>query len=204
MWVVKLGGSLYGSPELPSWLEALTASGGGRVVVVPGGGPFADQVRAAQRRWSFDDQTAHWMAISAMDQFGLMLCGLQPQLRAARERSGIQEVLAGGRVAVWLPSTLLAHDTTLVRDWSVSSDTLAAWLARECGARFLVLVKSVELNREVLTARHLSRQAVVDPVFADALVDGAFGVRVVGHRHYARLMSELRQGRPPGGCVVLH
>ena len=41
MRVVKLGGSLSGAPELKAWLAAL-AGAAGRVVLVPGGGPFAD------------------------------------------------------------------------------------------------------------------------------------------------------------------
>ena len=42
--VVKLGGSFAFSEHLRAWLEALTACAG-RVVIVPGGGPFADTRR---------------------------------------------------------------------------------------------------------------------------------------------------------------
>jgi len=143
------------------------------------------------------------MAILAMEQFGLMLCGLQPQLRAARDRPAIQEILAGGGVPVWLPGAMLIEDQTLPRDWSVSSDSLAAWLARQYRARFLVLVKSIEPDDETLRARALSRRGVVDASFADRLVAAPFGVRIVGSDRHARLMSALRQGRSPGGCVVL-
>ena len=44
-WVVKLGGSVASSPFLEDWLRTL-AGGGGRLVVIPGGGPFAEAVRA--------------------------------------------------------------------------------------------------------------------------------------------------------------
>ena len=44
--VVKLGGSVVRSPELDAWLDAL-AKGAGRIVVVPGGGALADEVRAS-------------------------------------------------------------------------------------------------------------------------------------------------------------
>ena len=63
--VVKLGGSFAGSVELPAWLDAL-ARCAGRVVVVPGGGPFAEAVRAAQPKMRFDDHAAHRMAVLAM------------------------------------------------------------------------------------------------------------------------------------------
>ena len=45
--VVKLGGSHAGSALLRPWLRAIEAAAG-RVVLVPGGGPFADAVRDAQ------------------------------------------------------------------------------------------------------------------------------------------------------------
>ena len=47
--VVKLGGSVVRSSELQSWLDAI-AQGAGRIVVVPGGGALADEVRAATAR----------------------------------------------------------------------------------------------------------------------------------------------------------
>ena len=72
MWVVKLGGSLCEqAPEtspLRDWLDLLVCEGAGRVVIVPGGGKFADAVRGAQAQWCFDDLTAHNMALLAMSQ----------------------------------------------------------------------------------------------------------------------------------------
>ncbi|HCC82688.1 MAG TPA: delta 1-pyrroline-5-carboxylate synthetase, partial [Methylophaga sp.] len=74
MYVVKLGGSLYHTAELKSWLTLLEQTAlNESVVIVPGGGPFADMVRQAQQLHKFDDQHAHHMAILAMAQYGLML-----------------------------------------------------------------------------------------------------------------------------------
>lgn len=81
MWVVKLGGSLAASDRLPDWLRSL--AGRSDLVLVPGGGPFADQVRAMQARWGFDDATAHHLALLAMEQFGRMLCALLAGLASA-------------------------------------------------------------------------------------------------------------------------
>jgi dihydroneopterin aldolase len=47
--VLKLGGSYAFSPFLKNWIDAI-ADCAGCVVLVPGGGPFADAVRAAQPR----------------------------------------------------------------------------------------------------------------------------------------------------------
>lgn len=50
--VVKLGGSNAGAPEMDIWLAALVESGW-PVVIVPGGGPFADFIRDVQPRLDF-------------------------------------------------------------------------------------------------------------------------------------------------------
>src|ERR1700741_4474814 len=67
--VIKIGGSCAFSLDLRRW-SAMVAACGGRAVVVPGGGPFADAVRAAQQRMKFDDAAAHHMAMLGMEQFG--------------------------------------------------------------------------------------------------------------------------------------
>jgi dihydroneopterin aldolase len=50
MWVVKLGGSLDAAGRLGDWARALAATPPSLrqpLLVVPGGGPFAHAVRAA-------------------------------------------------------------------------------------------------------------------------------------------------------------
>lgn len=138
--VVKLGGSLHDSPLLTDWLEAL-ARAGGRVVLVPGGGPFADTVRAAQGRLEFSDATAHRMALLAMEQYGLLLCDLNPGLRPAASPQAITDIVARGLTPVWLPAAMCRGVWDIPENWSVTSDSLAAWLAHHLGAESLALVK---------------------------------------------------------------
>ena len=59
--VQKLGGAQARGPWLRRWLDAIAAQPG-RVVVAPGGGPFADAVRAAQALVGYDDEAASSMA----------------------------------------------------------------------------------------------------------------------------------------------
>ena len=103
MWLVKLGGSLSYDPCIRTWLEALSTVGGGRVIIVPGGGPFADLVRDAQQHWEFDDEAAHRMALHAMQQNALLLAALCPALMPVESESDMRIVLSRGRTALWLP-----------------------------------------------------------------------------------------------------
>ena len=60
MIVIKLGGSLTHSKALINCLNKIELRYQGRaVIIVPGGGAFADQVRLAQQQWQFDEVTAH-------------------------------------------------------------------------------------------------------------------------------------------------
>lgn len=165
MWVLKLGGSLLGAPELQFWLDMLASQSEGRVVVVPGGGVFADAVREAQRVAGFDDVTAHHAALLAMDQYGLVLKALQPRLVTAASELEIAERFWQHRAIVWLPSAMSLADETIAKSWGVTSDSIAAWLAAKMGADRLVLVKH---------AGHLSASMPAALLSAAGLLDAAF------------------------------
>ena len=137
---MKLGGSYANSPLLRSWLAAVEAVAG-RVVLVPGGGPFADAVRAAQPVIGFDDEAADAMAMLAMEQFGLALCSLGTKLVLAESEGAIRAALERGSVPVWAPLAMVRSEADLPRSWGVTSDSLALWLARRLGAAALLLVK---------------------------------------------------------------
>ena len=112
-----------------------------RLLIVPGGGPFADAVRYVDRQFRLDAGTAHWMAVLAMDQYGHFLAS---RLRAAElvaDPAGIAAALLRGRLPVLAPSRWLRELDPLPHSWDVTSDSIAAWVAAMVGAQRLVLVK---------------------------------------------------------------
>lgn len=190
LWVVKLGGSIpRASPALLcAWLRMLTKQRERRVVVVPGGGEFADTVRSAQVSAGFDDATAHRMALLAMDQAAEMYRGLAGDARVATTDDEIAVALSERRVAVWAPFRMAGAAADIPACWEVTSDSLAAWLAGRIGADGLLLVKSCALPGPRPNAEHLALAGVVDPAFpcfvrgaayrwvcAEAERHGAFG-----------------------------
>ncbi len=195
--VVKLGGSLAGAPELAAWLEVLGRAGG-RAVVVPGGGPFADQVRAAQERWRFDDATAHHLAILAMELFGRMLAALQPGLMLAESRPDIERVLQEGGVPVWMPARMTLGRREIAESWEVTSDSLAAWLAGALGAGRLLLVKSAAPPAGDVPAGELVRRGLLDPAFPGFLAHSRAQARCLGPGDVRGLASALEGGALPG------
>ena len=197
MWVVKLGGSLSDSDDLSSWLDALAVLGGGRLVIVPGGGPFADQVRRSQARWGFDEVTAHHMALLAMEQYGWMLAGMRPELKRASSLAEIRQALSEGRVPVWLPGQLVGCAQDIPASWDLTSDSLAAWLANILAAECLILIKSVQPAESVVSAAALADCGLVDPLFPAFTAHARYETWLMGkdqHRlmRLALLTGELR------------
>lgn len=139
--IVKLGGSLTSHPRLAALLRTLAARGA-PLVLVAGGGPLADGVRALQPRLALSDAACHRMAILAMEQTAHALADLAPGLALADTPEAIATAHVQGRAALWLPARMALAARDLPESWELTSDSLAAWLAAELGAATLTLVKS--------------------------------------------------------------
>ncbi|MHA1166285.1 MAG: amino acid kinase family protein [Candidatus Hodarchaeales archaeon] len=138
--VVKIGGSCLSYPDL---LRKTCSMINKRenVIVVPGGGIFAEIVRKKTRELEIDDVTAHWMAILAMNQFGYLISSWMDN----SELSNNPMIEAKGPV-VWLPYEKMVEDNPLPCNWSVTSDSIAAWLAIDTGTRSFVKITAFPGN----------------------------------------------------------
>ena len=197
--VVKLGGSHAFSEHLAAWVAAI-AGCAGRVVVVPGGGPFADAVRDAQPKIGFDDEAAHHMALLAMEQYGCALASLDRALVPADSLAAIRQALAAGKVPVWMPSRMaLAAD--IPASWDVTSDSLAAWLAGQLGAQQLLLVKHVSLGDATARLPDLIARGIVDDAFAEFLNAAKVPAAVLGPADQT-LLDAIVKGGSAGGTRI--
>lgn len=193
MWVVKLGGSLLGAPALSCWLEALAKVSDGNVLIVPGGGVFADAVRVAQQRTGIDDAAAHRLAVLAMDQYGMLLTAMNKQLVTASSELEIAERSWQHRCIVWLPSQMVLPDDRIPMRWSVTSDSLAAWIARKTGAEQLVLIKSAPVSSypAAFPVRHAIQDGLLDEEFAAFTKDVDFDIWLLQHSDFGVFQKGL-------------
>jgi len=151
------------------------------VLIVPGGGPFADAVRRAYDDYKLSEKAAHRMAILAMDQYGLFLSDV----------SGIPattDPLESDLPAVLLPWEYMEGNDPFEPSWDVTSDTIAAHVARLRGEPEIVLLKSVEGT------------GVVDRALPGYLEKHQMDCRVVNGREPERVKAVLR-GRPEGTLI---
>jgi aspartokinase-like uncharacterized kinase len=177
--VIKIGGGLA---AIPTALERVCravgdASRTGAIVVVPGGGPFADAVREFERERGLSATAAHWMAMLAMDQYAFVLADRIPGALLLDDPGSALEALAQGKVAVLAPSRWMRSADVLPHSWDVTSDSIAAFIAGALGATRLVLIKPVP-------------QGAVDPRF-DRTVPVGLPVSILSWDRVETIESEL-------------
>jgi aspartokinase-like uncharacterized kinase len=139
--VVKVGGGLLRDGGLEGLRracgEATELATRRPVLVVPGGGPFADAVRAVDAQVGLADDVAHVLALRAMDQLGVLVRELLP---AAEVMTG----LSVPRGLAMVRATPAFEDRPDVpQSWAVTSDSLAVFAAAAIGAEEAVLLKAV-------------------------------------------------------------
>ena len=180
--VIKVGGSLLAhAGHLDTVLAAIaSAARSRRLLIVPGGGPFADVVRDVDRRVGIPDDAAHWMAVLAMDQYAHLLAARLTGgvvVTTARDATRAIEMKS---VPVLAPSRWLAEADPLPHSWDVTSDSIAAWVAGQVGARELVLVKAAGAHGD----------ALVDPYFAQVVPAHIVPV-IVSADHAAAVLAQI-------------
>lgn len=201
MWVVKLGGSLMDQPQLKTWLSLLASQSDGRIVIVPGGGVFADVVRTAQTDAGYDDATAHHMALLSMEQFGLVMKSLQPELVTASSELEIAERSWQHRAIIWMPRNMVLAEESIPMSWDVTSDSLAAWLAGKLGADRLVLVKHAGCSEQPLPVTRLVEQGLLDQAFGQFSADLTCPIQIIDKSGCAEFAAALAGGPVPARAL---
>lgn len=199
-FVVKLGGSVVRSPELNVWLDAIAASAR-PIVIVPGGGALADEVRAAQASLGFGDAAAHRMALLAMDQLAWAVASLRQGFEVGDTEEALRGALGRGHVAVWAPYALAADRADIPHSWTVTSDSLALWLARRLGAGRIYVIKSIARERGAYGAEQLAGDGVVDEAFPAMLKEAGCPAILLGRGDQAAFAASLASDTPCGARI---
>ena len=176
MKVIKLGGSLLRDKSSLRQCLKTVDSCSESVVIVPGGGVFADQVRASQKQWGFDQVTAHQMALLAMQQMALLFKGIKPSLVVAEAVKSIQAL--NKDVVVWSPNIAELDSAGIKASWDITSDSLAAWLAHQLAATELIIVKSAKVPLH-LSIQQMQEQGLVDNAFVAFTKDAGYHITLI-------------------------
>ena len=210
--VLKIGGSLGRSNRLADLMPRLSELAPMHgILVVPGGGVFADAIRNYDQQFGLDKHASHWMAILAMDQYGHLISSLMRNGEPVQGLADARKVLAQGRVPVLLPYHLLYQSDAIPNSWDVTSDSIAAWVADLTGAQQLILLKSVDglftgdpgngADVELLQTINLKQLAGckgVDRYLVSILSKNDLEMWVINGNHPKRLSQLLEMGSTRG------
>ena len=171
--VIKVGGSLFDWPELPRRLTELidaqqSADPEERLLLIAGGGAAADMVRTLDRVHRLGEETAHRLALHAMDLSAIILAELLPGTVPVHSLDTLRAVWSVGSIPVVAPRLILVEversgQDGLPASWDVTSDTIAAWTALHLGADRLIFLKSAPLPLGT-TRLEAARLGLVDPM----------------------------------------
>jgi aspartokinase-like uncharacterized kinase len=115
-----------------------------RLIVTPGGGSLADEVRRMYKEFNLSELTAHYMAILAIDQMAFMINQFLERSRIVFDPSDARRATKGHQIAIIAPFRLMHNRDPLPHLWGVTSDSIAAYIARTMRAEKLILVKDVD------------------------------------------------------------
>ncbi len=186
---MKVGGSLVRTGRHRAVLAVL-ARARQPVVIVPGGGAFADAVRAAQQTEGFSEQEAHGRALAAMGEMAIVMAAVSSRFVVAQTATEIARALTCRQVPVWLPEQMMADDQTLPQDWNVTSDASAARLAEVLGSSRCLLVKS-QAVAPGWPWQVLERRGMVDPWFGRVVERAGLLAGIRGAGEVGRLAQDV-------------
>ncbi|WP_439631882.1 hypothetical protein [Gemmata sp.] len=171
MIVVKVGGSLYDHPLLgPGFKSYLDSLAPAEVWLVPGGGDIVEAIRKLDAAHALGDDACHALAVRGMELAGEFL----------------HELIGFGSDRVSFP----ALDRCAVpHSWDVTSDSIAARIARDYSAERLVLLKSIDAPAGTPWAAAADR-GWVDRYFPTVIAGAAFPVEVVNFRRVLDALHE--------------
>lgn len=193
--VLKIGGSLIAvAIDLIAHLIEAQAD----ILIVPGGGPFAQTVRRYGGR--VDETTAHWMAILATNQYGLYLASSGAAL--------VEDPMAIEKgVRILLPFKMLYEHDPLPHSWNATSDSIAGWIAHKINTDLVIStdvdgIFSANGIISSIAASDLKSTSCVDALIPELLSKYKLNCTIVNGRCFQRVLDAI-QGRDTIGTSII-
>ncbi|MCW3128890.1 MAG: hypothetical protein N2V75_02130 [Methanophagales archaeon] len=146
--IIKLGGSLIEKGRdivqfLKDYVEEKDKDRdkAPTLILIPGGGPFVEVVRNLSADISISEESAHWMAVLAMHQYGLFLANGEIGIPLVESTNEIDEAEP---IRILLPYEIIKADDCLPHTWNVTSDTIAAFVANKIGEKTFIKITDVD------------------------------------------------------------
>ncbi len=185
MMLVKVGGSLFDHPKLgPVLAEWLAIQSETKILLVAGGGRFANAVRQMDRIHKLGEEASHWAALASLAAPAAVLKAMLEPYNLPKELEFI-DCLAFAQSDDDKPMSL-------PHTWQVTTDSLAARIAVVHGCTRLVLLKSLEIP-EGTSWDVAAKNGWIDEHFPTIANSATFLIEMVNFRIW---LDQTRNGKP--------
>ena len=149
MITIKFGGSLTKDKKVLENLcrEIENLSRNYDLVIVPGGGEFADLVRDYDKKLNLPTEISPKMAILAIDQAGFLISKSFKNPVFIHELNGFRNYnKIKNKVKIFIPSKFLFEvpESELKHSWDITSDSISAYIAEKLNAEKLIILTDVD------------------------------------------------------------
>ena len=176
MILFKLGGSLLNSGFMKIWIKFITDHFKGRAIIIPGGGLFANHIRAVQKDYNLENDIAHDMALYSMSQMGLLISSVdRTNLYFCNTRNEINRVIEDNKVPIIGSFDFLKPRIgSANKNWNITSDSIALIISEEFQLNTLLIVKSCLCS--FIDSKIALNQTQVNKLVSLSILDSSFSL----------------------------
>jgi aspartokinase-like uncharacterized kinase len=143
----KVGGKILENPNnLESTISQITQLSKNEtlqnIIIIPGGGTYANFVRLLEKDVKLGDDLAHWMAVYSMNFNGIMLGSKFPKFECIEDFNKLQ--IDRKSLSIFLPYKYLRTQDELPHNWDVTSDSIAHYITYKLHLNSCFLIKDVD------------------------------------------------------------
>ena len=193
MWIFKIGGSWIKNPKLDELATLFNKFKDEKIVIVTGGGCFADSVRCAYKNSNMNEKTGNFLALKATEIFAHYLKIKNPNFFLSDKEDEFYE----NKIKIWLPSKVLSKERTFEKNWNSTSDSVAVWLGNKIVSKGIIFLKSLSFSKtNTYSLNTLQNQDILDQNVKKYLSKGTI-LKIVG----PEIMGYLKKNNDWGKLV---
>lgn len=112
------------------------------VIIISGGGSYANFIRDLDKQLEIGSTIAHWMAIYAMDYNGTKIWQQYPSIKLTNNFEELKK--KDYQISIFLPLNYLKELDPLPHSWDVTSDAITLFLTHKLQLEQSFLIKDVD------------------------------------------------------------
>jgi len=144
MHLIKVGGSLtYFAKYLLNELKIFCSENNNKILIIPGGGAFANVVRELNEKTDLNNSGSHKLATMCMDLTGIYFSEISG-IKTADNLYEAKKILKDDNIVILLPSKIVLSTDELPHSWDITSDSIAVYTAKLLNLNNIIIATDVD------------------------------------------------------------